>query len=173
MAGVLLGAVGTAQAEEERTAPNSVMVRGSLGPDEAAAYLVYQRDFVAPLRVTAGFAYLFLGNFQTLEVGVRLLEGTGQPTTEFVPALFVTGGLGRFALTSKQDGHPNNRTTLAATASVLAELRPPQGGGGGAVLSLGLQGLASLAQEYQPGPYGGLEPYDFTVMAVASFGYGF
>jgi hypothetical protein len=171
-----LGAPVVAEAAE-RSAPNAVAARLFAGPVEGGVCVAYQRDFVFPLRLGASVGLLAAGdatsNWQTLDLGVRLLEAVGKPAHEFVPALVATAGLGRFVHTEAPDGYDAHRKTLAATFGVVGELRPPQSRDHGVVLSLGVQGVAAIEQDVQNALYTDWEPYDFTVMGTFSVGYAF
>jgi hypothetical protein len=162
---------------QERSAPNGVAFRLFAGPNQAGIGLAYQRDFVLPLRIAAAGGWLGAGdgsnNWQSLDLGWRLLEGSGGESTFLVPALFATAGVGRYYDEQRPDGHPSHRETFAASAGLVGELRPPQGSSSGLLLNAGVQGMATLAQDIESNPYRQWEPYDFTVVGTVSLGYAF
>src|SRR5688500_3691470 len=98
---------------QERSAPNGVAFRLFAGPNEASIGLAYQRDFVLPLRIAVAGGWLGVGdyssNWQSLDLGLRMLEGSGRESTFLVPALFATAGVGRYYDQQRPDGHPSHR----------------------------------------------------------------
>lgn len=162
---------------QERSTPNGVAVRVFAGPNEAGIGLAYQRDFVLPLRIAVAGGWFGAGdasrNWQSLDLGLRLLEGSGGESTFLVPALFATAGGGRYYDEQRPDGHPSHRETFAASAGLVGELRPPQGSSTGLLLNAGIQGMAALAQDIESNPYREWEAYDFTVIGTVSLGYAF
>lgn len=162
---------------QERSAPNGVAFRLFAGSNEASIGLTYQRDFVLPLRIAAAGGWLGAGdgsnNWQSLDLGLRLLEGSGGESTFLVPALFATAGVGRYYDEQSPDGHPSHRETFATSAGLVGELRPPQGSSSGLLLNAGVQGMATLAQDIKSNLYRQWEPYDFTVVGTVSLGYAF
>jgi hypothetical protein len=162
---------------QERSAPNVVAFRLFAGPNEAGIGLAYQRDFVLPLRIGVAGGWFGAGdassNWQSLDLALRLLEGSGGAATFLVPALFATAGVGRYYDEQRPDGHPSHRETFAANAGLVGELRPPQGSSSGLLLSAGVQGMVTLAQDIESNPYRDWEPYDVTVVGTVSLGYVF